>query len=602
MKLDLQLFSSASVQTSSYSGRYLKLTVTEESYSVAGNTSTVRWTLESIGGNSRVSIYNCSVVVNGQVVFNSGHTSYTQNVFPTTQGSTTGTIIVGHDATGYAPDVSFTLHGKVYYNGDENRSGSISLTRIPRYATMTGATDFNDEQNPTITFSNPASSSLSVWLEPNPNGDHLCIRESIPSTGSYTWSLTDNERKQLRSKCTTSNSCTIRLGMYTTIGNNTQATYMDKTFSIINANPTFSSFTFEDTNEKTIALTGNNQDIIIGYSNVKATIPSTSKGTALKEATMKKYRLTVGNQSKDVIYSDTEDVSISIDNVQSGTFTMYAIDSRNNSTPVYKNANNIINYEPIKITYLNLSRESGVSGKVTLSLSGTFWNGNFGTKSNSLKGITYNIHNNSTNTDTKGTTTITPTITEGKNEFSFNGVIAGDEEDTSFNVSSSYVITLSVNDELSNTSQSYTLGTGIPAISIDRNGVGIFCKYDSSIGGYLQVNGSNIMSATTLFEGAAKGDITLSDSAANYEYLELYYYDNDSHFYSAKFGDPNGRTIAITGVSMSNAMGFLRLKVYEVSGKNILANQEAEAVTSASNNIAYDTTGYFAVYKVVGYK
>lgn len=602
MKLDLQLFSSASVQTSSYNGRYLRLTVTEESYNIAGNTSTVRWTLESIGGNSRVSIYNCSVVVNGQVVFNSGHTSYRQNVFPTTQGSTTGTIIVGHDVTGYASDISFTLHGKVYYNGDENRSGSISLTRIPRFATMTSATDFNDEQNPTITFSNPASSSLSVWLEPNPNGDHLCIRENIPSTGSFTWNLTDGERKQLRSKCTTSNSCTIRLGMYTTIGTTTQATYMDKTFSIVNASPTFSSFTFEDTNEKTVALTGNNQDVIIGYSNVKATIPSASKGTALKEATMKKYRFTIGNQSKDITYSGSEKVSVSIDNIQSGTFTMYAIDSRNNSTPVYKNANNIINYEPVKITHLTLSRESGVSGKVTLNLSGTFWNGNFGAKKNSLKNITYTIHSNNTNTDTKGTTTITPTITEGKNEFSFNGVIAGDEEDTSFNVSSSYIITLNIDDELSTTSQSYTLGTGIPAISIARNGVGIFCKYDSSIGGYLQVNGSIIMSATTLFEGLAKGDIALSDSATNYKYLELYYYDNTNHHYSARFYDPNGKNIAITAVSMNNAIGYLRLKTYDVNGKNIVARQEAEAVTSASQNVAYNTTDFFAVYKVVGYK
>jgi len=42
----------ASIQTSSYDGRYLKLTVIEESYSIADNTSTVKWVLESLGGNS----------------------------------------------------------------------------------------------------------------------------------------------------------------------------------------------------------------------------------------------------------------------------------------------------------------------------------------------------------------------------------------------------------------------------------------------------------------------------------------------------------------------------------------------------------------------
>ena len=60
----------ASVQTSSYDGRYLKLTVVEESYSIANNTSTIRWTLQSIGGNvNYYTIYNWGVVVNGTTIY-----------------------------------------------------------------------------------------------------------------------------------------------------------------------------------------------------------------------------------------------------------------------------------------------------------------------------------------------------------------------------------------------------------------------------------------------------------------------------------------------------------------------------------------------------
>ena len=127
----------AVVQSDSYQGRYLKLTVVEESYSIANNTSTIRWTLESIGGSvNYYSINNCSVVVNGQTVYNSGNTPWNSYRFPAATGSTTGTITVGHNPDGSAPSIGFTLHGRVYYNGDNNRSGSLDLTRIPRYANV----------------------------------------------------------------------------------------------------------------------------------------------------------------------------------------------------------------------------------------------------------------------------------------------------------------------------------------------------------------------------------------------------------------------------------------------------------------------------------
>ena len=85
----------ASVQTSSYEGRYLKLTVVEESYSIANNTSTVRWTLESIGGSSTYyTIFNWAVTVNGQTIYDTQTTNWDTKKFPAAKGSKTGTITV----------------------------------------------------------------------------------------------------------------------------------------------------------------------------------------------------------------------------------------------------------------------------------------------------------------------------------------------------------------------------------------------------------------------------------------------------------------------------------------------------------------------------
>lgn len=128
----------ASVQTNSYDGRYLKLTVVEESTSVANNTSTLRWTLESIGGSvTYYTIYNCSVVVNGTTVANYGTVDWSSYKFPAKTGSVSGTVTVGHNDDGTASPVSFTLHGKVYYSGDDNKSGTVALSTIPRYFTTT---------------------------------------------------------------------------------------------------------------------------------------------------------------------------------------------------------------------------------------------------------------------------------------------------------------------------------------------------------------------------------------------------------------------------------------------------------------------------------
>ena len=169
----------ASIQTNSYGGRYLRLTVYEESYSIPNNTSTVRWTLESIGGNTNTyyTIYQCRVVVNGQTVYNPGTVGWSTYRFPAAKGSTGGTITVSHNSDGSHPGISFQLHGAVYYNRDDNRSGSIPLTHIPRYASIT---KFNvnkrDETSVSIDYA-VSNTCDAVWYSSN-NGSSWA---SLPS-------------------------------------------------------------------------------------------------------------------------------------------------------------------------------------------------------------------------------------------------------------------------------------------------------------------------------------------------------------------------------------------------------------------------------------
>lgn len=168
----------------------------------------------------------------------------------TTSNIFSGTIPAGTDGTYWiAENQSFTVDhnsngtgsATIYWKLDVNSpwggfvypSGyfNITLPTIPRQATITSISDFTDVDNPAFTFSNPGGFIMDVWLEPNPVGDHLCVRENIPNTGSYTWELSDEDRDALRNSCV-GNQCPIRVGLYTTIGNTVYHDYRDKTFTM----------------------------------------------------------------------------------------------------------------------------------------------------------------------------------------------------------------------------------------------------------------------------------------------------------------------------------------------------------------------------------
>ena len=198
----------ASVQSAAYQGRYLKLTVWEDSYSVANNTSTVKWKFESIGGEvNYYSIYNWGVVVNGETIYATQSTEWSTHNFPAAKGSREGTITINHKSDGSADPVSFTLKGKVYYGGTETHSGSINLTKIDRYATFTKH-QINSTTEHTITVGWDADVSCDAvqyslnggtWTTPaSPNyptytlsglspGTSYSIKSRIKRTDSQLW-------------------------------------------------------------------------------------------------------------------------------------------------------------------------------------------------------------------------------------------------------------------------------------------------------------------------------------------------------------------------------------------------------------------------------
>ncbi len=395
-------------------------------------------------------------------------------------------ITVYHNNDGSFPysTVAFAINS---YHANGETSGAISAPTIPRRANVTGYNDFNDEQNPTITYNNPGGFRINARLEFA--GTNI-KRDNISNTGSYTFNLTDAERKLLRQKCTGS-SMTVRGVIATCIGGTTENywSYWDRTMTIVNGNPTFDNFNFADSNTKTVALTGNNTSIVKGYSNVKVTIPTSMKATAKKEASLSKYRVSIGTAIPvDITYSSDKDVNGTVNNADSSTINVYAIDSRNNSKLVSKQATNFISYSDVEKGNIDVVRTNGVSEDVTLKINGTFNKVNFGKITNSIKSAQYRYR-------IKGTDTWSSynnlTLTIKDNNFSYNGLIKGDTKTLGFNVEHSYEVEVLVKDELSETTFTDTFGSGTPNIALAKNGVGIMGKYDENVGGDLQIRGKN---------------------------------------------------------------------------------------------------------------
>lgn len=468
-------------------------------------------------------------------------------------------ITVSHNGDGSFPytTVAFAINS---YHANGETSGAISAPTIPRQANVTGYNDFNDEQNPTITYNNPGGFRINARLEFA--GTNI-KRDNISNTGSYTFNLTDAERKLLRQKCTGS-SMTVRGVIATCIGGTTENywSYWDRTMTIVNGNPTFDNFNFADSNTKTVALTGNNTSIVKGYSNVKVTIPKSMKATAKKESSLSKYRVSIGTAiPADITYSSDKDVNGTVNNADSSTINVYAIDSRNNSKLVSKQATNFISYSDVEKGNIEVVRTNGVSEDVTLKINGTFNKVNFGKITNSIKSAQYRYR-------IKGTDTWSSynnlTLTIKDNNFSYNGLIKGDTKTLGFNVEHSYEVEVLVKDELSKATFTDTFGSGTPNIALSKNGVGIMDKYNESVGGPAQVKSNPIayfpigaiyLSTTstnpkTLFGGEweqiAKGR-TLLGQGANVANTTTYwgsYNANDCNFPNGEMGGEPRHTLS----------------------------------------------------------
>lgn len=344
-------------------------------------------------------------------------------------------------------NINATIDGKKV--GSITASGSITLDRIARNATIVTANDFTDETNPTLTYSNPSSFSCDVSIE-FAGGSITRAGAASDAGGSYTMQLTDSERTTLRNASKNSPTLKVTYALKTTIDGTAYYSRAERKMNVVDAAPELGAVSYEDTNAATVAVTGDKSRIVQNHSTLAVKVPT---ATAKKGATITGYTIAFGGVTKTVKAAGAVSLG-SVDVSYSQALTVTATDSRGftasqsvqvtvddySAPTAVIDLHRLNNFEPT--TYLTVyPRYSYVNGKNSVTITAKF----------------KKVSDSSYGTPVTLADSVQSTLTCDRD--------------------SAYDFVVTIADKLESTDYNLTLGKGIPSFFIDteKSSIGVNC-------------------------------------------------------------------------------------------------------------------------------
>lgn len=408
--------------------------------SIENNTTTIEWSINtSTIKHESTNLWRAVIragTVKNNYTYNSGDVYLT---FSKSQGNSySGQFTVAHAADGTsklyldicidAPRVNPSLNPG--YEDLVNATYIYTLRQIEQMARLTEAPNFNDEENPTITYSNYTSNiiqSLQVCISLTGGEDDVPYRDVPTNSTSYTFELTDEERATLRRAFTTQETTrTIRFYVKSVIDGVTYWNFLERTLTLINYLPTLAPVV-RDINALTVSLTGDNKKFIKFFSNALFE----NGATAHKEATIVEQSVVCGSTRIDDSNTGT------VLGMDSNIFYFRVKDSRGFVASQYMILDTVAYTKPTcNIKALSLSS----AGVLSFTISGNYFNSSFGAKNNSLE---FECGYRKDGGDiTWRPFVASPTITN--NTYTVSGTLSG------FDYQSIYTVVFNIIDELSN--------------------------------------------------------------------------------------------------------------------------------------------------------
>ena len=181
---------------------YCTLQVTQESQSAANNTSTVKYVLTLVRPSSVSSsaTKSWSVTINGTKKTGSGSIGGSGN-----KTLLSGTMTIPHNSDG-TKTISFSgsCQLDITWSGTQlgtiSGSGSMTLTKIPRYATVSQALSSKTETTAAIKWTSDSVIDY-IWFSTNNGSSWSGINVTDGTSGTYTISgLSDNTTYQIKTR------------------------------------------------------------------------------------------------------------------------------------------------------------------------------------------------------------------------------------------------------------------------------------------------------------------------------------------------------------------------------------------------------------------
>lgn len=319
----------------------------------------------------------------------------------------TGETTIPHDSTG-AQGFRVRLRntsGTGYVDNSESFAVAITysgyqtgtIDYIVRKASIKSisATSITDEDTFSFTYSNPAgeyATLLQAGMSLTTTDSNMAIPyRNISKLGtSYTFSLTSTEKsnlyKVLDNKVTTAN---LRLFLKSTVpvlngaSTETVTEYRDISLTFVNFKPTL-NVTLVDTNQRSLAVTGNNQIFVRGISDVQFNLGA----QVYKGASYKLYYI----QNGDNLLNQTSGY---LTEVTSDTFYAYVEDNRGYfaAEEIVMPTGRWVDYFPLTCKIKSALLDA--NGTCAVTITGKYFQGTFGAVSNRMR-MEYNITDEST--------------------------------------------------------------------------------------------------------------------------------------------------------------------------------------------------------------
>lgn len=569
---------SGTFKTSAYDGACLQFDWSLKSQSTVNNQSVISWTLKGAGIKSgywyMAGPFKCTV--NGTVVYQSN----TRIKLYTGTVVASGELAIGHDTNG---SKSFSAYAEcaIYVTSVNCKgSGNWSLPDIGR----------------------ASQPSLNTWPNNSPDfniGDTIVVHMNRKSSvfthtvvlklGSYSYTIgtgvtdnitldTDKIASNLYAQMPNSNSMTGEIAVTTYSGSTVIGTSSCAIIAhVVNSNPTF-DVSYEDSNSETVAITGNNQYIIRNNSTLQISV---SNAKALNSATLKTLTAVVnGNAYTGNLSGSTGVVNVGVVNVSYDTeVTVKIVDSRGNVGQ--KNITVLVYDWTLPSAIIKLNR-----------------------KSNYYSDSILNVNANYASIGGKNEVTIKYRTKKVSDSSYGSYATIQNNVDINFTADNKYEwnVQVEVSDRIGKTTYNLILSKGIPITYTDIKkysfGVNCFPKHDNS----LEVNGI-CLSGKVLYNSASgtAGTVTLSDSAENYTYIEIFYRSSgDNACGSVKVFSPNGKLVHLGTIHYIADYDYAKFALVSVSGSMITFSQNYQ-ITLKSNGSVYSAENAIFITRVVGY-